>query len=93
MEFLGGKKFVAVCFGENDKPYYITLKIESAEGDCLRQQYEDIIPRYNMNKMHWNSIKPEGEVLDDLLKDLLDKLYNLVLRGFSKKMQAEILGT
>lgn len=88
---IGGKMFAAVCLDENDKPYYITLKLEPAEGDFLRQQYEDIIPGFYMNKMHWNSIKPDGEVPDDLLKDLLDKSYQLVLGGLSKKKQREIL--
>lgn len=88
---IGRKMFVAVCLGENDEPYYITLKLEPAEGDFLRQQYEDIIPGYYMNKTHWNSIKPDGEVPDNLLKDLLDKSYQLVLDGFSKKKQREIL--
>lgn len=88
---IGGKMFVAVCLGENDEPYYITLKLDPTEGDFLRQQYEDIIPGYYMNKTHWNSIKPDGEVPDNLLKDLLDKSYQLVLGGFSKKKQREIL--
>ena len=83
--------FAAVCLDENDEPYYITLKLEPSEGDFLRKQYEDIIPGYYMNKIHWNSIKPDGEVPDDLLKDLLDKSYRLVLSGFSKKKQREIL--
>ena len=51
---IGGKMFAAVCLGESDEPYYITLKLEPAEGDFLRQQYEDIIPGYYMNKTHWN---------------------------------------
>lgn len=38
-----------------------------------------------------NIDNPNGEVEDDLLKDLLDKSYNLVLGGFSKKKQKEIL--
>lgn len=88
---IGDKMFVAICLDENDEPYYITFKLEPAEGDFLRQQYKDIIPGYYMNKMHWNSIKPDGEVPDDLLKDLLDKSYNLVLLSFSKKKQKEIL--
>ena len=88
---IGGKMFAAVCLGENDEPYYITLKLEPLEGDFLRQQYEDIIPGYYMNKIHWNSVKPDGEVPDDLLKDLLDKSYLLVLNSFSKKKQREIL--
>lgn len=88
---IGGKMFAAVCLDEKDKPYYITLKLEPSEGDFLRNQYEDILPGYYMNKVHWNSIKPDGEVPDELLKDLLDKSYQLVLGGFSKKKQKEIL--
>lgn len=44
-----------------------------------------------MNKLHWNSVRTDGAVPDELLKDLLDKSYQLVLRGFSKKRQKEIL--
>lgn len=88
---IGGKMFAAVCLDMNGEPYYITLKLDPAEGDFLRQQYEDIIPGYYMNKVHWNSIKPDGEVPDDLLKDLLDQSYRLVLGSFSKKKQREIL--
>lgn len=89
---IGGKMFVAVCLDDEDRPYYINLKLEPSEGDFLRSQYPDIIPGYYSNKLHWNSIKPDGEVPDDLLKDLLDKSYQLVLSGFSKKKQREILG-
>lgn len=88
---IGGKMFAAVCLDQDNKPYYITLKLDPAEGDFLRSQYEDIIPGYYMNKLHWNSINPDGEVSDDLLKDLLDKSYNLVLKSFSGKKQREIL--
>ncbi|MCI5872429.1 MAG: MmcQ/YjbR family DNA-binding protein [Clostridiales bacterium] len=88
---IGGKMFAAICLDENDAPYYITLKLDPAEGDFLRNQYEDIIPGYYMNKLHWNSIKADGEVPDELLKDLLDKSYELVLGGFSKKKQKELL--
>ncbi len=72
--------------------YYITLKLEPLEGDFWRRQYEDIIPGYYMNKQHWNSVKADGEVPDDILKDLLDKAYQIVLGSFSKKKQKEILG-
>lgn len=89
---IGGKMFAALCLDQNDVPYYITLKLDPPEGDFLRQQYENIVSGHYMNKTHWNSIKPDGEVPDDLLRDLLDKSYNLVLKGFSKKKQREILG-
>jgi predicted DNA-binding protein (MmcQ/YjbR family) len=45
-----------------------------------------------MNKVHWNSVKADGDVPDDLLKDLLDHAYQIVFGGLSKKKQKEILG-
>lgn len=57
----------------------------------MRQQFDDIIPGYYMNKTHWNSINPDGAVPDDLLKEMLDKSYQLVLSSFSRKKQEEIL--
>lgn len=89
---VGGKMFAAICLDEKDEPYYINLKLEPLEGEFFRSQYEDIIPGYYSNKLHWNSINPDGAVPDDLLKDMLDKSYQLVLCGFSKKQQREILG-
>ena len=89
---IGGKMFAAVCLDDNDKPYYITLKLEPLEGDFWRKQYEDIIPGYYMNKQHWNSVKADGNVPDEILMDLLEKAYRIVLGSLSKKKQKEILG-
>lgn len=89
---IGGKLFAAVCLDGENKPYYITLKLEPAEGEFLRGQYEDILPGYYMNKQHWNSIRPDGAVPEELLRTLLDKSYQLVLTSLPKKRQAEILG-
>ena len=88
---IGDKMFVAVCLDDSDIPYYITLKLQPLEGEFLRNEYEDILPGYYMNKTHWNSVKADGNVPDGLLKDLVDKSYTLVLKGFSKKRQQEIL--
>ena len=88
---IGGKMFAAVCLDDDDRPYYITLKLEPLEGEFWRKQYEDIIPGYYMNKTHWNSVKADGEVPDDILKDLLEKSYQIVFGSLSKKKQKEIL--
>lgn len=87
---IGGKMFAALCLDDDNKLYYITLKLEPLEGEFWRGQYEDIIPGYYMNKTHWNSVKADGHVPDDILKTLLDKAYQVTLGGLSKKMQREI---
>lgn len=89
---IGDKMFAAICLDDTTgKAVYITLKLDPAEGEFLRRQYEDIIPGYYMNKVHWNSIKADGCVPDDLLREMLEKSYQLVLSGFSKKKQKELL--
>ena len=89
---IGGKLFAAVCLDDQDQPYYITLKLDPAEGDFLRGQYADILPGYYMNKTHWNSVRAQGSVPDDLLRNLLDEAYRLVLLALPKKKQREITG-
>lgn len=89
---IGDKMFAAVCYDDDNCAALITLKLDPLEGDFLRRQYEDVIPGYYMNKVHWNSIKADGSLPDEMLRDLLDKSYALVLGGFSKKKQAELLG-
>ena len=89
---IGGKMFAAVCRDDGNVPVYITLKLEPLEGEFLRGQYEDIIPGYYMNKTHWNSVRADGNVPDDLVRGMLDKAYSIVLGGMSRKRQREILG-
>lgn len=44
-----------------------------------------------MNKMHWNSVKADGEVPVEVLKELLDKAYIEILNKLSKKKREAIL--
>ena len=88
---IGGKMFAAVLLDREDQPYYINLKLEPLEGELMRQQYPDIIPGYYSNKQHWNSVKPDGAVPDEMLKRLLDRSYDLVFKNLTKKKQKEIL--
>ena len=89
---IGNKLFAAVCLDEAGKPYYITMKLEPAKGDFYRQLYSDVLPGYYMNKVHWNSVRADGAVPDEVLKDMLDESYRIVLHSFSKKKQKELLG-
>ena len=61
---IGGKMFAALCLNDENTPVYITLKLRPEEGEFWRGQYEDVIPGYYMNKTHWNSINPDGQVPD-----------------------------
>lgn len=88
---IGDKLFAAICLNDANEAVYVTVKLDPLEGEFLRGQYPDVIPGYYCNKKHWNSIRADGDVPDDLVRELLDKSRALVLAGFSKKRQREIL--
>lgn len=87
---IGGKLFCSLCLDEEQKPVLITLKLKPEHGDALRRLYPDIIPGYYMNKVHWNSVKADGAVPEELMKQMLDEAYSLVFVSLTKKKQMEI---
>lgn len=84
-----GKMFV-MAGGDKEKKPIITIKCEPNFGQFLRDQYNDIVPGYYMNKEHWNSVYIGGAVPDTVVKQMLDMSYTLILESFSKKVQKEI---
>ena len=89
---IGGRMFAALCLDDAGKPYYINLKTDPMESEFLRGQYEDILPGWYSDKRCWVSVRPDGAVPDQLLQQMLDQSYGLVLAGFSKKVRRLALG-
>ena len=86
---VGGKMF-AMCATDKEGKPIITLKLEPAHGDLLRQQYEHIVPGYYMNKLHWNSLYLEGNVPDETLQMMIRESYQIIFSSLTKKLQKEI---
>ncbi len=73
-----------------DKPELaLNLKCDPERAINLREENEAIIPAFHMNKKHWNTIIVSG-VKIDLLKELIDHSYDLVVLGMTKKQRAEL---
>lgn len=89
--YLIREKMFALQGGDKEKKAIITLKCEPIFGQYLRDQYKHIIAGYYMNKEHWNSVYLEGDVPDDVLKQMIDMSYELVINSLSKKIQKEIM--
>ena len=87
---IGGKMFAAICLSDSGEEIYLTLKLEPLEVDLLRQQYEDIIPGYYMNKVHWNSVKLDGDVPADVIRHMMEESYRLVAKSLTKKTRIEL---
>ncbi|MCB8817493.1 MmcQ/YjbR family DNA-binding protein [Desulfosporosinus shakirovi] len=87
---IGGKMF-AMQGGDKDKKAIITLKCDPLFTQSLRENYQHIVAGYYMNKEHWNSLYLDGDVPDDILKQMIDMSYELVVGKLSKKVQKEIM--
>jgi predicted DNA-binding protein (MmcQ/YjbR family) len=87
---LQGKMF-ALQANHKDGKAIITLKLDPSHGQLLRDEYADIIPGYYMNKEHWNSVYLDGNVPADLLQEMIDESYALILTSLSKKARQDIL--
>ena len=57
----------------------INLKCEPLRADLLRQLYRGVTPAYHMNKLHWNSVKPDSDVPEDVLYDMIEHSYRLTM--------------
>ena len=85
-----GKMFI-MRGGDKDGNPILTMKLAPEMGLLLRERYADIVPGYYCNKDHWNSLYLEGDVPDEIVRDMLDKSYEALLHSLSKKIQQEII--
>lgn len=77
-------KMFALTGLEGDPPY-VNLKCDPERAIELREQYEDIRPGWHMNKAQWNSVYYTGGLPGELVHELIDHSYDLVVAGLKKK--------
>jgi len=69
--------------------FRVNLKCDPDWALELREQYPDVQPGWHMSKKHWNTVYFEQELEDGFLRELIDHSYDLVVKGFTKKLRAE----
>lgn len=87
---LCGKMYAYIGIDDRNGRPIITLKLEPAFSDMLRSKYEDIVPGYYMNKIHWSSVYLDGDVPQDVVTDIVNASYKLVRSSLSKNAQQGI---
>jgi predicted DNA-binding protein (MmcQ/YjbR family) len=84
-----GKMF-ALCALER-KPSQVNLKCDPERSIELREEYDGLIfSGYHMNGLHWNTIYIEDRVPRELLLELIDHSYDLVVNKLTKKLKADL---
>ena len=62
----------------------VILKADPADALALREAHADIAPGYHMNKVHWITVHPGGDVDAVFVGDLVADSYRLVVEGVPK---------
>ena len=70
--------------GLDSEGFQVNLKCDPDYALELREQYEEVLPGYHMNKKHWNTVSFSGSLSDGLLRQLIDHSYELVAKGAKK---------
>lgn len=70
----------------------INLKANPEYSETLRAEYNSIRPGYHMSKKHWNTLHlHKGELTPQLLKNLIDHSYDMVVKGLPKKLRETLV--
>ncbi|MFI2754087.1 MmcQ/YjbR family DNA-binding protein [Cellulomonas sp. P22] len=62
----------------------VIVKADPEDGRALRDQHEDITPGYHMNKQHWITLHPGGDLRRSLVEDLVTESYLLVVENLPR---------
>jgi len=79
---VGGKMFAACRL--DDSPLRLSVKCDPELAVRLRADYPAITAGYHLNKRHWNTITLDGSVDDQMVADLLEDSYDLVVTSLPK---------
>ena len=90
-----GRLFAAVCAPEKKYRTYgghdlVNLKCEAAEGELLRARYPDILPGFYSDKRTWISCLLDGELPEEVLRELCGRSYALTVQKLPKYVQREL---
>lgn len=79
---VGSKMF---CLTNINLCVNMNLKCDPEKSAELREEHEEITPGFHMNKKHWNTVSLMGNLSNQLLEELVDDSYNLVVQSMTKK--------
>ena len=87
---VAGKMFALA--GLDAIPPAVNLKCDPERAADLRERYADVRPGVHMNKTHWNTVGLQGDVPGDVVRDLADHSYALVVAGLPRRLRDGLRG-
>ena len=85
---VAGKMFALSALDRT--PLEVSVKCEPDLAVELRHSYSAIRPGYHLNKRHWNTITLDGSLSDQLVRDMIEDSYDLVVSALSKRTRTQL---
>ncbi len=78
--------------GLERQPPAANLKCDPERAIELREEYDGIIlPGYHMSKKHWNTVVFDSRLPREVLLELIDHSYELVVKKLPKKLRETLI--
>jgi predicted DNA-binding protein (MmcQ/YjbR family) len=68
-------------------PLEVSLKCEPELAEALRRSYPAIRPGYHLNKRHWNTLTLNGSLPEQVVRDLVEDSYDLVVSALPARVR------
>jgi predicted DNA-binding protein (MmcQ/YjbR family) len=65
-------------------PLRVSLKCEPSLAEQLRDAHAAVIPGYHLNKRHWNTVIIDGSLPDEMVADMVEDSYDLIVSKLSR---------
>ncbi|MBO0711609.1 MAG: MmcQ/YjbR family DNA-binding protein [Acetobacteraceae bacterium] len=74
---VAGKMFALSQLAQ--RPLRVSLKCEPQLAEQLREAHPAVRPGYHLNKRHWNTVIIDGTLPGEVIKDMIEDSYDLVV--------------
>ena len=72
------------------EPLEVSLKCEPDLAQALRRDHPAIRPGYHLNKRHWNTVLCDGSLPDEMIIDMVEDSYDLVVEGLPRRVREQL---
>ena len=71
-------------------PLEVSVKCDPELAVALRHSHPAIRPGYHLDKRHWNTVTLDGSLPDQLVRDLIEDSYDLIVSALPKRVRDEL---
>ena len=85
---VAGKVFALSRLGADE--LRVSLKCEPQIAEALRAEHAAVVPGYHLNKRHWNTVTLDGSIPEQLVRDMIEDSYDLVVSALPAVRRREL---